>query len=266
MSRLAPVYLLLGPEEGEKNEFISSAIETYRKNAGEEPEVYRYYPYDTDIGEIISIIRNGSLFSSYKFIILRNLEDVKGTGLKELTGYLASPEKDATLFLITSDYRPQSSVAKLVPKEQQKMFFELFENKKRDWLSRYFRSSGISVDGEAIELLLELVENNTLEMKNAADRLILYFGSGASLGADEVEEFIYHSKEENVFTLFGKIVTRDFPSSLETMRKIIDSGGTNGIQLIAGLVWQFRRLLTLSRLFDHRYSQQEAFAKIPLRG
>jgi DNA polymerase-3 subunit delta len=38
------------------------------------------------------------------------------------------------------------------------------------------------------------------------------------------------------------------------------------VQLIAGLVWQFRRLLTLSRLFDRRYSQQDAFAKIPLRG
>jgi DNA polymerase-3 subunit delta len=266
MGNPAPVYLLLGPEEGEKNAFISSTIQAYRDSSGEEPEIYRYYPYDTDISELISIIRNGSLFASYKFITLRNIEDIKGGELKKLNEYLEQPEKQATLFLVSGEYRPQNSLLKKVPKQQQKMFFELFENKKRDWLNRYFRSAGIGVDGDAVELLLELVENNTLEMKQAADRLILYFGRGNTLGADDVEEFIYHSKEENVFTLFGKLVTRDFPSSLETMRTILQSGGSGGIQLIGGLVWQFRRLLKLSRLTDRHYSEQEALGKVPIRG
>jgi DNA polymerase-3 subunit delta len=270
MAGLAPVYLLLGPEEGQKNEFITAAIDSYRKKAGEEPEIYRYYPYETDIGEVISVIRNGSLFSSYKFVILRNIEDLKAPDLKELSSYLASPEKSATLFLATSAYRPQKTVqnhiVKRVPKDQQKTFFELFENKKREWLINYFRSAGITVDTEAVALLLELVENNTLEMKSAADRLIFYFGSGADLDADAVEEFIYHSKEENVFSLFAKIVTRDFSSSLETLRTIVHSGGSNPVQLIAGLVWQFRRLLKLSRLLDLRYDPQEACRNVPLYG
>lgn len=266
MAQPAPVYLLVGPEEGEKREFIRSVRRNYEKSSGEKPETYRFYPGQTEMGEVVSILQNGSLFSSYKFVTVLQVEELKKNDLQQLSDYIKTADPSSTLFLVTHEYRAPPQLAKAVPKAQQKTFFELFEDKKREWLIRYFRGAQLSVDEDAIEMVLELVENNTLEMKNAADKLVLYFGKGTVLGADDIEEFIYHSKEENVFTLFQKIIRKDFEGSLEVLHKIMLSGQNNGVQLLGGLLWQFRRLLKLSRMLDRRFSPDEAFRQIPLRG
>lgn len=266
MAQPAPVYLLVGPEEGEKQEFIKSIQQGFEKSVGEKPETYRFYSGQTDMGEVVSLLQNGSLFASYKFVTVLQIEELKKADLQLLSDYIKSAESSATLFLLTHEYRAPAALSKAVPKAQQKTFFELFEDKKREWLTRYFRRAELSIDEDAIEMVLELVENNTLEMKNAADKLILYFGKGTALSADDIEEYIYHSKEENVFTLFQKITVKDFPGSLEVLHKILLSGQYSGVQLLGGLLWQFRRLLKLSRLLDRRYSPDEAFRQIPLRG
>ena len=266
MAQPAPVYLLVGPEEGEKQEFIQNIQQGFEKASGEKPETYRFYSGQTDMGEVVSLLQNGSLFSSYKFVTVLQIEELKKADLQMLSTYINSAESSSTLFLLTHEYRAPAQLSKAVPKAQQKTFFELFEDKKREWLIRYFRRAELSVDDDAIEMVLELVENNTLEMKNAADKLILYFGKGTALSADDIEEYIYHSKEENVFTLFQKITVKDFPGSLEILHKILLSGQYSGVQLLGGLLWQFRRLLKLSRLLDRRYSPDEAFRQIPLRG
>lgn len=266
MKNPEPLYLLVGPEEGEKREFITDTIKAYSSSAGEQPEVHRFYAGQTDAYEVISLLKNGSLFSSYKFIIFNGIEGLKKHEVQALAEYAKGPEGSATLFLLAEGYKAPPALDKAVPKQRKKIFFELFENRKREWLSGYFRKSGVDIDEEAIEVLLELVENNTQEMKIAADKLILIIGKNEHITADDVEEFIYHSKEENVFTLFDRLVKRDFPGSLEIMRKILLAGGSSGVQVLGGLLWQFRRLLHLSALFDKNYSSEEAFRETAIRG
>lgn len=266
MATPASVFLLVGPEEGEKQEFIQNIKDDYLKAHKDTPESYRFYAGQPPAGDIVSILQNGSLFSSYKFVTLANIEQLKKTEVQQLSDYLKHPEKSATLFLVTHEYKAPSAFTKVVPKGQQKTFFELFENKKREWLLKYFRKAELAIDEDAVEMVLELVENNTLEMKNAADKLILYFGPGSRLTGDDIEEFIYHSKEENVFSLFQKIVQQDLPAALEILHKILLSGQSNGVQILGGLLWQFRRLLKLSRMLDRRFSPEEAMRAIPIRG
>lgn len=261
-----PVYLLVGPEEGEKRDFIRKTIEEYQKKSGEEAERHRFYAGQTEANEIISLLKNGSLFATYKFVTLSGIESLKQQEAKYLAEYVKNPEETATLFLVTEEYRVPKSLENAVPKQRKKIFFELFEDRKRDWLIRYFRSADIAVEEDAVEVLLELVENNTLEMKIAADRLILFFGENEIISADEVEEFIYHSKEENVFTLFAELMDRNFSSSLEILRKILLSGSSSEVQILGGLLWQFRRLLNLSLLMDRHYSREEALRETGIRG
>src|SRR6056297_2025541 len=266
MAHPASVYLLVGPEEGEKQEFIRNLQQNYEKDSGEKPETHRFYSGQTDMGDVVSLLKNGSLFSSYKFVTILQIEELKKADLQLLSDYIKSSESSATLFLLSHDYRAPAQLSKAVPKSQQKTFFELFEDKKREWLLRYFRRAELSVDEDAIEMVLELVENNTLEMKNAADKLILYFGPGSTLTVDDIEEFIYHSKEENVFSLFQKLVRRDLSGSIEILHKIIQSGQTRGVQVLGGLLWQYRRLLKMSRMLDRNFSPDDALRGAEIRG
>jgi DNA polymerase-3 subunit delta len=266
-------YLLLGPEQGEKAREVQRIRELSSKQAaGTEVEEHRFYAFETPVQEALSLLRSGSLFAGHNLVIIHGVEQIKRKeDLDLLEGYLDHPSDSGTLVLVSDEFRikdPRSRKdwTKRIPEDNRKIFWEMFENQKRDWLNTFFRRQRVDVDEDAVELILELVDNNTLDLKRAAGRLALFIGEDNRLTADEVETYLYHSKEENVFTLFAKIVTRDFPSSLETMRTIVDSGSSGAIQILAGLVWQFRRLLKLSRLMDRRYGSEEACRAVPLYG
>jgi DNA polymerase-3 subunit delta len=260
-------HLLLGPEEGEKNNFID---DLKKRIAAEDPayETSTFYPYETEISNIVGMMRNGSLFASRKLVILRNVELIKRDDAALLGDYLKKPGTDVTLVLVSSGMEKDiaKAISSAVPKEFRKMFWELFENQKRSWLSTYFTRQQMEVVPEAMELILELVENNTRDMKTACDQLALFFGPGSCITVEEVDTFIFHSKEENVFTLFAKIGQHDFSGAVESLRKLLLSGEGNPIQLYAGLLWQFKRLLSLSSWTDVQYSPEEACSRAGIRG
>jgi DNA polymerase-3 subunit delta len=138
----------------------------------------------------------------------------------------------------------------------------MFDIQKPGWIVNFFRQRQISVDPEAVESLLEMVENNTRDMRVECERLALFFGPGATIDRESVERYISHSKEENVFTLFAAVAARDLGQSEEILEKILLSRETEPTQLASGLLWQFRNLARLKRLLADNYEMSEACAKL----
>lgn len=261
-----PVYLFLGPEIGLKTDEIHKIQNSLKKNSEETPELHKFYPYDTTMGEVVSLMKNGALFSSYKFITLMNVDDLKKEDITELISYIKSPGSECTLFLLSDKTSVDKKISSAVPKNSVKIFWELFENQKKSWISNFFRNEKISISVDAIEMILEMVENNTNDMRNACSKLSIFFGENSEIKEEDIEQFIYHSKEENVFTLFKKVTAADFSSSVEVLHKIALSGEGSPVQLISGLQWQFRKLLTLSQLSAKHYGSEEALSKAQIRG
>ncbi len=112
-----------------------------------------------------------------------------------------------------------------MPPSCRKTFFELFENELTGWIRRELGKSQLSIDEEAIESFLELVPHDTNSLAAACLVLSASFPPGSMLGASDVEAAILRSKPEDAFTLFE-----------------LDSRRGDANQIIAALVWSFRRL------------------------
>jgi DNA polymerase-3 subunit delta len=141
----------------------------------------------------------------------------------------------------------------------------MFDNQKQGWVQGQVRRRGGRISPEASELLLEMIENNTKELSIAIDRLVSFIGRDREITVDDIDAYLYHSKNENVFTLFDAMATRDFELSLEISRKILLSGESNPIQIVSGLLWQFRNLAAYARLLGQNYSASEACATLRVR-
>ena len=268
-----PARLLLGPEEGEKLAFIEKITEALAARLGEPPERSRFYAGETSMSEVVRCLRNMSLFARHRLVIVANAEEVKrAEEVAALVEYLASPAEDATLLLlsagfpgdidrrITGDQKKKTPGA--VPFEHQKVFWEMFDNQKQGWVTGFFRQKKIVIDPEAVEYILDMVENNTRDMRVECDRLAQFFGPDAVIGLDSVEQYIYHSKEENVFTLFDKICSRELAGAEEVLARILLSREAEATQLAGGLLLQFRRLASLTRMLADNYETAEAFPKL----
>lgn len=261
-----PVFLLLGPEKGEKNRFINKLLKE-KKNEHPDLEVYRFYPHDSSMDDILVELNNSSLFSTYKVVSILDVDQIKDRKeIKALAEYCQEPKEGSLLLLVSQNVKISATLDKAVPKENKKIFWELFENQKKAWVIKFFSQSKIQINDAAADFLLEMIENNTYDLKVECKKLVLFYGPGKTLSIEELEDFVYHSKEENVFTLFEKMVQLDLQQSLEVLNKIYLSGDFIPVSFFGGLLWQYKRLLALKALLLENYSLEEACIKINIRG
>jgi DNA polymerase-3 subunit delta len=259
-------YLLLGPETGEKENFIKSLINGIEKKKKSKPDVYKYFATETPCLEIISLLKNRLLFADYKVVIVFGAESIGKNDGVLLEEYLRHPAPDTMLILCTDEMRvAHQTVEQAIAPENKKIFWELLEHQKRGWVSNFFIKRSMRVDEEALDFIIEMVENNTKDLASICERLEIFFGRNASLHYEDIENFIYHSKEENVFTLFSGIVKRDFALSLEILDKILLSHEEDAIRILSGLLWQVHNVIQFVALLAQGTTTERAFQKLAIK-
>ncbi len=258
-------YLLLGPELGEKKEFIKNLKNNMEKEYASPPEEYSFYPYDTETGEIISILGNISLFSSSKLVIINNFTEIKKQDIPLLKEYLKHPAPDSCLVLADDGIKADAGIEKLIPPSNKKIFWEMFENRKKNWISNFFRKEKINIDSSAVDFLSDMLENSTDVLSMECSGLARFFDQGDTISAEKIETFFYDRKEENIFTLFDRLAECDLVRAMETAKNIFLSGESNPVQILSGLLWQLRNLHELKVMISERTPFNEACLSLRIR-
>ena len=237
-------FLFLGPELGEKQDALNTlrAKLINKTPAHSGIEETGFYAGETPLTDIASVIRNGSLFSEERLIIIKNAELIKKKDEAELlASCLRHLEQGTTVVLVSEETRLDKRIEEAVIKKNKIIFWELFENKKNEWLAAFFRRSGCHIDESGIGAILEMVENNTDALGRECSRLVLFLGKDKTITGEDVEQALSHTREESAFTLFAAIARGNLSLSMEILRLL--SASKQSVQaIIAGLAWCFRRL------------------------
>ncbi len=252
MADTAPVWLFTGPEIGERNTAIDDIRQKAVKVLGD-LDYHSLYASDTRMGEVISLLQNGSLFSGGRFILLRNAEEIKKKeDVSMVVDWITSAASitDAYLVLVSEDIGIDRKIEAAIPQGHKRVFWEMFEDRKEQWIVNYFRTSGFAIDPDAVASILDLVENNTEALKSACSRFTLYYPAGHRITEKDTLDFLEHNREESPFTLFDSLVQGDLEQAIEIMNKLTLSRESSPVQTIAGLTWCFRRLADWHALSD----------------
>lgn len=232
--------LFLGPELGKKQD----ALNEIRKSLfrGSPPEETSFYAGETGVFEMVDALRNGALFAESRLFLIKNAEAIKKKDeLEILSSYMAAPRDDTALILLSENTSLAKELEKGVSREDRKVFYELFENQKTEWVADFFRREGFRIDSGAVETILELVENNTEALKRDCSRLIFFLDKTKTIGAGDVEQWLSHTREESSFTLFSRIAAGDFPKALESLHTLLAAKEAFPL-IFGGLVSCFRKL------------------------
>lgn len=256
---LLPFYLFCGPELGEKNEAIEKLRIQARKKLGQLDE-HLFYSFETPLSNVMDLLLNESLFASARFIVLNGAEQIKKKeDLELISSWIRSAsnsvETASYFVLVTDENSCDKKLEDLIPKENKRVFWEMFENRKEQWVRDFFKKNGYLVSSEAVELILDLVENNTEALKTECSRFFLCFDKGHEITLENVHSLLTHNREESAFTLFDAMADDSanpkarLESSLEILNKLTLTKGASGVQLIAGLTYCFRRLQIWHEIF-----------------
>jgi len=235
-------YLHLGPEIGERKDAFDSLRASLKKASGDQLEEHSFYAGETRVGDILSVLMNASLFSETRLVSIKNAELLKKKeDVDPLAAYIVSPAEDTTLVLISDETSVDKRLEASVPKDAKRVFWELFEDRKTEWVSSFFKREGFPISPEAVEAVLELVENNTDALRRECGRLALFLEKGRRVEESDVERLLSHTREESAFTLFARIAEGDLAKALEAAHTLL-AAKEAPVQILAGLAWCFRRL------------------------
>ncbi len=261
-----PIYLYSGPEIEEKNAAIASLLKTIKTSCGEDPEIVKLYPHDSNIDDWYGELQNGSLFAAHRLFHFQRVDEFSAQEIKTIVLGIETLPEETTLLFTTLKTQAPNGIDKLVPSQQKKVFWELYENQKQQWIERYVEKEKKSITSEAIDTILNVVENNKKDLRETCDKLLAFTRTEQEITEYHVETFIYHSKEENVFTLFHAIIHRDLEGALKILHTLALSGEASPSALLPGLLWQFRRLLSLASLEEQGTPLSEAYMKVKILG
>jgi len=244
---LKNVYLFLGPELGKKQDAVNEIKEKFPG-----AEEFNFYSGESSISEIADAILNISLFADSRIVILKNAELLKKKDEIELLASCIKDMEDSTvLILLTEEIKLPAGLEDAflnagVPKPNSKIFYEMFEREKSEWLVSYFRREGFNIDKDCVNMILELVENNTDALKRECSRLIQFIladktKSEKNITAEDAEKWLSHNREESAFTLFSRIASGDLCKALESISVML-AAKESAQGILSGLAWCFRKL------------------------
>ncbi len=253
-----PAYLFTGPEFGERNDVIEDLKKKTEKKFGT-VDFYSFYLAETKLSEILSVLQNGSLFAAARFAVIKNAEIIKKKDELEMISQwlsIASTDDSTVIVFVSDENAADKKLENLIPKENKRIFWEMFEDRKESWLKTYFQKQNLTIDQDAVEVILDLVENNTEALRTECSRFGLCFEKGHRITQEDVESVLSHNREESAFTLFDALSNdrqdyqHRFETALSILQKILLSKGASGVQVIAGLTYCFRRLKVWHEIHD----------------
>ena len=190
------------------------------------------------------------------------LKKIKEADKKKIVDLFArcnfSPlDKDTFLIVLDETHeKVPEAVMRLFPENQIIQFFEMFENKKVDWIRMEFNKYNLSIDNNSISLLLDMVENNKSALEQEINNIAtaVLNTTEKKVTHDLIEEYLYHSKEESPFSLFAALIAKKRDKALEILDKLfIDD--IDGI--LPGLLWSQRRAVRILDLYENMKQPKE---------
>ena len=257
-----------------RDEAAEAVVKSLKKKFGEVEE-HVYYLSETSIGQVLSVLDNGNLFASATCVICKNAELLKKKEDVQLVEEWCksadeSGEASSALIFISDEISVDSKLDKLVPAANKKKFWEMFDNQKIPWLTDYFRKNGYTLTADAAQMILDMVDNNTLALKNECSRFFVCLEKGKTVTPEDIDSFLTHNREENAFTLFKQMIAsydsenKRLQESLDVLQGIRLSKDNSSVMIIAGLSSCFRKLVLWHHLQEESnggYGPSEATLK-----
>jgi DNA polymerase-3 subunit delta len=264
--KIAGCYILAGPEAGKRAAFIAELKKTIASSDDSPPEEHRLYAHDTSVSALLELLRNASLFASRRLVEYREAELIKGKeDLSALASYIASPAPDAVLLLVTDSFYLDKSLEEAAGKDRKKTFFEMFENEKPRWVLSKLKELGIDAEEEAVDALLNLVENETSALENACLQLAAAFPAGTVLSEEDIETSLARNRFEDAFSLFDRMVFARLEEALDTLEAVLADRRGDAVQILSAISWCFRRLAKLHALIEDGEGFEAACYKLQVR-
>jgi len=250
--KVYPAYLLLGEDKGGKDEFVNILKkQIFSKEDENTLNVYVYYGDETSIDNIVESLRTFSFFSAKKLIILYRFDKLKNIEL--LYEYLESPNIDSIIVLVSERKFVSKSIEDAVSKVgRSSIFWPMFVNESKRWVSERLRKAGVSIEHEAIDYIIEVTGTNKNDLATQIESILSYIDSHEILTFEKARDIVSRIYSYTVFDLCNALFIKKRKDIVSIFRFLL-SNGEDMVKIEYFIGRELQKLFTLYTLMENGY-------------
>ena len=243
MERYGPVAFLCGADPLGIQETLDRIREPFRAGPMAEMNMQRFYGDEFAVPTILDACQSMPAFAPARLV------EWHGTGgtstakmLRGLAEYLDDPNPSTVLALVCPG-KPDGRLG-LVKKARKAGWIhdhpDYGPEHLRRWLLGALEQQGLSLDDEAVDLLVASVAGDRQRLKNELEKLVI-FSDGEALSSTTVRAMVRSVLDEDVWRLADHLIRRAQAEALALV-EALEQDQVSGYQLIPALQYRFRVL------------------------
>lgn len=271
---VAPVYLLLGDDEGGKEGLIAAFTDLVEP-ALQGFNVERFHATDARLADVLAAARTLPMLGTRRVVFWTRAEivlrarrrggqaeapgegpDAAGAGApadaeddtQDLERYLASPSTSTCLVIVAADLDRSRRVSRqLLAQAVVVEFPGLGAGRQGIESARAFvrdraRAAGLSIDGDAVGLLVEHAGTDVGLLRNAVDQAIMYCRGRSAIRAEDVRAVASGAVPLDDWAVVNAIERGDVAEAMRQVGLLLDEGAAP-LQVLGQISWFVRTRL-----------------------
>lgn len=220
------VFAYLGPEEYSKREKIQEIL---KKNKESWNSLQQYHAGSVDIEEIQSLLLVPPLFGDPPWVLINDIDLLNAKNQKKLSEIIVSLQKRRganKLFLLSKEYKLAASLAKVVAKSDQKVFWGLSDEDKKKHILQFVHKHKFQIETNAVELLFERVSNDIIILEKNLETIFLYLSDreDREISEELLSRILVQGRDTSIFDIFHYLAQRNLAKAMLGIETLLLEG------------------------------------------
>ena len=258
------LYIFFGEDYYSRN----VAFKDFQKSLGDKESIDMNTTFlkasESNVNEVLAMIGTVPFLASNRVVVLDGLLTIfEGSKKKEfgewdqLEQVIPNMPDTNHLILLDRKIRSNNPMLKLLGTVgQSKEFVPLKGSALRNWAIRAAKSRGVSIQDDALTLLIDNCGNNLLSLESEIEKLSLYKHHDKTIDIASVKLHVNYERDENIFRVIDQIFSGNYNGARLSFQHLLDEG-IDSIEFILLLASQLRRLILVKDLVDRKIPRNQ---------
>jgi len=247
-SGLEPLYLVVGEETLLAEEAVASLVDAAVPAASRDFNLNAYSGDDEAARQFLAQARSYPFLAERRAVVVRRFEKMAlrdPRAESALLEYLENPTPSTVLVLVAGKLDRRTRITQALEKRARVVHADgLDAAALPDWVHGRFTAHGLAAAPSACRLLVQLVGESLLDLRNEVDKVVLRYGDSKRVGDAEITATVGEYRQEEVWAINRELRADNMRGFLLALSRVLEADD-DAIRVVAVLARQVSNLLRL---------------------
>lgn len=244
-----PVYALLGGDPLLETEALEALVEASLPPATRDFNLSLHSGDEESPAGFLTRARSYPFMADRRVVVVRRFDEMCKKAVRderaeiEMIEYLEQPAPSTVLVLVAAKLDRRTRISQVVERNARVVKVEgIPDSALPEWVRSRFAAHGLGATPQTCALLIQLVGDSLLDLRNEIDKVALRYAGAGDVGAEQIAATVGTYRQEVVWAINSALGPKNMAAFLQVFSRVLDQED-EPIRITAVLARQVSNLL-----------------------